>query len=81
MFLISTLTHAPDPRSLGRVRYPQLTLTAIYAQERGTPKDREPIDWKLLTDLPVRSRAEAIEKLAWYASRWKIEPQDLEVWL
>jgi hypothetical protein len=54
-------------------RYPELTLTVIYAQERGTPKDREPIDWKLLTDLPVRSRAEALQKLVWYASRWKVE--------
>ncbi len=33
----------------------------------------EPIDWKLITNLPVRSRAEAIEKLDWYAMRWKIE--------
>ncbi len=54
-------------------RYPELTLTVIYEQELGTPKDREPIDWKLLTDLPVSSRAEAIEKLVWYASRWKVE--------
>jgi len=53
--------------------YPDLTLTVIYAQELGTPKDREPIDWKLLTDLPIRSRTEAIQKLAWYASRWKVE--------
>jgi hypothetical protein len=52
---------------------PELTLTVLYAQERDTPKDRERIDWKLVTDLPVRSRAEAIEKLAWYAMRWKIE--------
>jgi len=54
-------------------RYPELTLTVIYAQELGTPKDREPINWKLLTDLPVTSRAQAIQKLVWYASRWKIE--------
>jgi hypothetical protein len=27
----------------------------------------------LLTDLPVRSRQEAAEKLDWYAHRWKIE--------
>jgi hypothetical protein len=53
--------------------YPELVLTVLYAQERDTPKDRERIDWKLITDLPVRSRAEAIEKLAWYALRWKIE--------
>jgi Transposase DNA-binding/Transposase DDE domain len=54
-------------------RYPELMLTVIYAQERGTPKDRKAIDWKLLTNLPVGSRAEAIQKLAWYASRWKVE--------
>jgi hypothetical protein len=53
--------------------YPALTLTVIYAQELETPKDREPIDWKLLTDLPVGSRTEAIQKLVWYASRWKVE--------
>jgi hypothetical protein len=27
----------------------------------------------LITNLPVRSRAEAIEKLEWYSMRWKIE--------
>lgn len=53
--------------------YPPLTLTVIYAQELETPKDREPIDWKLLTDLPVGSRMDAIQKLVWYASRWKVE--------
>jgi hypothetical protein len=54
-------------------RYPELTLTVVYAQERGTPQGRDPIDWKLLTDLPVNSKAAAVEKLEWYASRWKIE--------
>jgi Transposase DDE domain len=54
-------------------RYPETTLYVIHAQERGTPKGRERIEWKLLTDLPVTSRAEAIEKLTWYALRWKIE--------
>ena len=54
-------------------RYPTLTLTVIHAEERGTPKNRKKIEWKLITDLPVRSRREAIEKLEWYAMRWKIE--------
>ena len=53
--------------------YPPLVLTVIYAQERGQPQGRERIDWKLLTDLPVRSVLQAIEKLEWYAQRWKIE--------
>src|SRR5262249_49740394 len=54
-------------------RYPELRLTVIYAQERDTPQGRDPIDWKLITDLPVASPLQAIEKLEWYASRWKIE--------
>ena len=53
--------------------YPELLLTIIHAQERGTPNRREKINWKLITNLPVRSRQEAIEKLEWYSMRWKIE--------
>jgi hypothetical protein len=54
-------------------RYPSLMLTVIHAQERTKPKDREKIDWKLITNLSVRSRKDALEKLTWYAMRWKIE--------
>jgi hypothetical protein len=53
--------------------YPELVLTVIHATETDAPKDRERIEWKLLTDLPVRSCLEAIEKLEWYAQRWKVE--------
>ena len=54
-------------------RYPALDLVVIHASERGAPRNRKPINWKLLTDMPVSSRKEAIEKLDWYAMRWKIE--------
>ena len=54
-------------------RYPTLTLTVIHAEERGRPKNRKKVEWKLITDLPVQSRKDAIEKLEWYALRWKIE--------
>lgn len=54
-------------------RYPDLTLTVLHATERATPRGRDKIDGKLITDLPVGSRAEAVEKLQWYALRWKIE--------
>ena len=53
--------------------YPELTLTVIHAQERETPSGRDAIDWKLITDLPISSPLQAIEKLEWYACRWKIE--------
>jgi hypothetical protein len=55
-------------------RYPALDLTVIHAQERGgTPEGRAAIDWKLITDLPIGSPEEAVEKLGWYARRWQIE--------
>jgi hypothetical protein len=54
-------------------RYPALTLTIIHAEERGNPDGREKIDWKLITDLPVGSTQDVVEKLDWYAMRWKIE--------
>lgn len=54
-------------------RYPALDLTVIHANERGQPKRRKKIAWKLITNLSVRSRREAVEKLTWYATRWKIE--------
>jgi hypothetical protein len=54
-------------------RYRALSLTVIHACERGTPVDREPMEWKLLTNCPVPNLASAIEKLTWYAQRWKVE--------
>ena len=54
-------------------QYPPLQLTILHAQERGQPKSRKKIDWKLITDLPIRSLRDAVEKLKWYALRWKIE--------
>jgi hypothetical protein len=54
-------------------RYPPLSLTVIHADERGTPEGREPIRWRLLTNRPVEDLSCAIEKLDWYAQRWKIE--------
>jgi hypothetical protein len=54
-------------------RYPALDLTVVHASEVGTPPGRKPVRWKLVTDLKVSSLEEAIEKIRWYAMRWKIE--------
>jgi len=43
-------------------------LTVIYAQEASTPRSRDKIDWKLITNL--HGRKDAVEKLTWYAMRW-----------
>ncbi|WP_414643408.1 IS4 family transposase [Bradyrhizobium barranii] len=74
----STSTKPPLPERLGIARYqgnpskpPACEENRAY--ERGAPKNRKKIEWKLLTDLPVQSRGDAIEKLEWYSLRWKIE--------
>lgn len=53
--------------------YPPLRLSVIHATECGDPADRPRGEWKPLIDLPVSSRADAIEKIDWYGMRWKIE--------
>src|SRR3954454_16944758 len=57
-------------RSMG---CPALDLTFIHAREARKPRGRERIEWNLVTDLPVTSAEDAVEKLQWYAQRWKIE--------
>ena len=47
-------------------RYPALDLAVIHARERDAPCDQAPVDWRLITDLPVERPEDAIEKLAWY---------------
>jgi hypothetical protein len=56
-----------------RVNYGLLGGMDVHATERDAPKDRDPIDWNLVTDLPVACKADAIQMLEWYALRWKIE--------
>ena len=54
-------------------RYAPQGLTYIHAAEENPPPGREPIDWKLVTNLPVEDLSAAVEKLSWYALRWKAE--------
>jgi Transposase DNA-binding len=53
--------------------WPELTVTVIHAREISNPRRRERIEWKLVTNLPVNSFKSALEKIGWYAMRWKIE--------
>ncbi|MDP4006205.1 transposase DNA-binding-containing protein [Methylobacterium sp. NEAU K] len=54
-------------------RYSPQVLTYIHALELDPPAGRQAIDWKLVTNLPVADLTAAVEKLGWYALRWKAE--------
>jgi hypothetical protein len=50
-----------------------MELTVIKARDRSPRKNEDPMVWELLTKLPIKTLADAIENLEWYAMRWKIE--------
>jgi Domain of unknown function (DUF4338)/Transposase DNA-binding len=53
--------------------WPPLTLQAVWVHEPDPPAGVDPIDWMLLTDLPVTTAEQAWEKVQWYRRRWGIE--------
>ena len=50
-----------------------IPLYAVFAREIEVPEGEEPIEWLLLTTIPVTNMAEAVQKIEWYRERWKIE--------
>jgi len=49
-----------------------LQLWVVEARERGVSGDKA-ICWRLLTNVPVTDLAGAVQKVAWYRQRWRIE--------
>jgi transposase-like protein/transposase Tn5 family protein len=52
---------------------PPLALWGVWAYEPEAPQGVEPLDWKLLSSVPVITAEDALERLEWYAARWSIE--------
>jgi hypothetical protein len=51
-----------------------ISLWAVHLVESEAPEDGgEPIEWMLLTTVPVTCFEEAVERSRWYAARWGIE--------
>ena len=61
----------PSKRHMGPAT--AIPVWAVFAQEQDTPVGVTPLEWMLLTTLPVTSLEQASEKLMWYARRWGIE--------
>ena len=50
-----------------------LQLSLVHVCEESVPDNLEPLEWFLLTSLPVTSGQQALKILAWYRLRWRIE--------
>ena len=55
------------------VALPPLDVTAVLAKEIDTPEGAKPIEWLLLSSLPVSGKNWALILMSWYLCRWEIE--------
>ena len=51
----------------------RLHLWAVRTWEPHPPEDSKPIEWLLLTSVPVETLEDATERIDWYTYRWVVE--------
>ena len=64
---------APPCKRLGEYACQSLNLWAVRVWEPVTPEGEEPLEWILLTNCPVLTCNEALERINWYELRWIVE--------
>ncbi len=53
---------------------PSIPMWVVLAREEAPPEGiKQPLEWMLLTTVPVAGLSDAIERVQWYAARWGIE--------
>jgi len=86
---IPARNHEPKRKAIVTVRFSQVTLKApqhlkkrmedipLYAvliqEEAPPPGVDSPLNWLLLTTVPVLTLEDAVERIQWYRFRWQIE--------
>lgn len=67
------VTILPPRQRRGEERGVPLACWVVRVGERNPPKGVEPLEWILLTNVPVETLADALERIDWYRLRWIIE--------
>ncbi len=60
------------PRRPGQ-KLPAVTVNAVLVRETNPPPGEEPVEWLLLTSLPISSLEEVRQVIAFYCVRWMVE--------
>jgi hypothetical protein len=66
-----TVTFRPPYRTTGKL--PPVTMQAVLVREVGPPPGEAPIEWMLITSLPIATLADVQRVIEYYACRWEIE--------
>ena len=61
------------PYRKGKGKRENIKIWAVLAKEENAPNGIKPLEWMLLTTIPVTTFEEALEKVKWYTTRWGIE--------
>jgi hypothetical protein len=61
------------PGKAAGMKRKSISMQAILLKEINPPEDEKPLEWLLLTNIPVNNYDEACEKIEWYCKRWMIE--------
>lgn len=70
---ITALQILPSKAPRGESGTDPLPVWVVRAWEPNPPGDEEPVDWSLLTNMPVKTMEEARQVIEWYTARWMIE--------
>ena len=54
-------------------KLPEVTVNMVLVRELDPPKDDEPVEWLLLTSLPVDGVEQVRQVIQYYCARWMIE--------
>ena len=55
------------------VKHDEIKMYGIHVEEIESPEGIEPIEWFLITNIPISSIDDALEKVDWYLKRWLVE--------
>jgi hypothetical protein len=68
----SVTLHRPR-RPADQPRLPEVKINVVWVRETNPPAGEDPVEWMLLTSLPVETFEQACLVAAYYACRWQIE--------
>ena len=61
------------PWEKAKLGFGPVKITTLIATETNPPSGEKPIEWTLLTSVPITNLESALKVINWYLCRWQIE--------
>lgn len=70
---VSTVRLSPPDRKRKKTNYEIVEANVVIATEIAPPAGESPVEWTLLTNVPLNGAFSACDVVKWYLCRWQIE--------